>query len=342
VLVILGTSEVEGEIRLYGQNEIATSQKGLIFFKPDEPLYALVGDNYIMRLITPMVTLGGGKVLDQLKNFPRRKRLADYTYLEARLEANTEKLILTELQKRLLAEADSLLEEADLSREEITAEVERLVTEKKLGRFGNFIYHPVFFERAIDRLRKNIETYLSEQPHLKGITFEQTARLASFGEETARVFIEYLVQTDRLVRTVDLYNLPGRGMSLKGVIKEAHDKIIAALEAEPYAPPSLSELAGKGKIYQQAIKYMLDTGEVYKCGADFLFLTDIWREIIVFIRNKLNTDGKLAVSELRDRFGFTRKFVIPILEETDRSGLTKREGDIRIKGDRFENEELAL
>ena len=39
--------------------------------------------------------------------------------------------------------------------------------------------------------------------------------------------------------------------------------------------------------------------------------------------------------ELRDRFGFTRKYAIPILEETDRIGLTRREGDVRVKGDSY-------
>lgn len=342
VLVMVGTSEVEGEIRLYDKNEIGPSQKGLLFFKPDEPLYALVGDNYIMRLITPMVTLGGGKVLDQLKYFPRRKHLADYAYLEDRLEDDVRKIILSELKKHLLAETDTLLNEADLSQEEISNEVERLVEEQKLGRFGNFVYHPEFFNRAVEKLKKNLESYLNEQPHLKGLTFEQTARLAPLKEETASVFIDYLVQSGHLVKTTDLYNLPGRGMSLKGVIKEAHDRIIETLKIEPYAPPTLAELAGKGKVYQQAIKYILDTGEAYKCGGDFIFLTDIWREILIFIKNKLSTDDRLTVSELRDRFGFTRKFAIPILEETDRAGLTRREGDVRVKGDRFESEKFDL
>ena len=246
------------------------------------------------------------------------------------------------MKKHLLADIDSLLEEADLSREEISAEVQRLAGEQKLGRFANFVYHPEYFENALAGLKKNIESYLTENPHLKGLTFEQTARLAGLPEDTARAVIDFLAQSEQLIKTADLYNLPGRGMSLKGVIKEAHDKIIASLKAEPYAPPTLADLAGNGKIYQQAIKYMLDTGEPYKCGSDFLFLMDVWKEIIIFIKNKLNSDGRLTVSELRDRFGFTRKFAIPILEETDRAGLTRRDGDVRIKGDRFESEKFDL
>jgi hypothetical protein len=43
----------------------------------------------------------------------------------------------------------------------------------------------------------------------------------------------------------------------------------------------------------------------------------------------------LTPSDLRDRFQFSRKWVIPILEETDRIGLTERQGDIRVKGAKF-------
>ena len=43
------------------------------------------------------------------------------------------------------------------------------------------------------------------------------------------------------------------------------------------------------------------------------------------------------VTELRDQFSFSRKFVIPILEETDRIKLTRREGDKRVKGEKYEN-----
>jgi hypothetical protein len=48
------------------------------------------------------------------------------------------------------------------------------------------------------------------------------------------------------------------------------------------------------------------------------------------------------VSDLKDRFGFSRKYAIPILEETDRLKVTCRDGDIRRKGERFEDPEFTL
>ena len=42
------------------------------------------------------------------------------------------------------------------------------------------------------------------------------------------------------------------------------------------------------------------------------------------------------MGELRDRFKFTRKYAIPILEETDKIRLTKRQVDVRVRGENIE------
>jgi hypothetical protein len=73
----------------------------------------------------------------------------------------------------------------------------------------------------------------------------------------------------------------------------------------------------------------------------FIFLTDSWREIVSFVHDKLSESGSMTVADLKDRFDLSRKFAIPIFEETDRLKLTERDGDFRIKGDRFESEDFT-
>jgi selenocysteine-specific elongation factor len=155
------------------------------------------------------------------------------------------------------------------------------------------------------------------------------------------VLLNYLVGQSMLERRDDLFDLAGRGMSLKGVIKQAHDEIMSVLRARKLDPPPLTSLAAKGKNHQQAIKYIIESGEGYKCGSDFLFLTEVWSDIVAFVRNHLREKERLLVSDLRDRFGFTRKFAIPILEELDRLGVTARDGDSRIRGKHFEDKSSA-
>jgi selenocysteine-specific elongation factor len=56
VLIIVGTTEVTGELRLYHTDQIKAGETGIVFFKPADPVYSLVGDHFIVRLPTPMIT----------------------------------------------------------------------------------------------------------------------------------------------------------------------------------------------------------------------------------------------------------------------------------------------
>ena len=59
--------------------------------------------------------------------------------------------------------------------------------------------------------------------------------------------------------------------------------------------------------------------------------------MLSFIRESINKNGQLTVSDLKNKFGLSRKFTIPILEETDRIKITVRKDDVRMKGENFEN-----
>ncbi|UCE23472.1 MAG: selenocysteine-specific translation elongation factor [Candidatus Zixiibacteriota bacterium] len=336
VLLIAGTTEAEGEIRLYDTRRIEAGQKGLAFFKPDEPVYTLVGDHFILRLPTPMVTMGGGQVLDHLQHFPRKKRLEDYAYLKDRVPATLRNLVLSELRKQIIIPADSLLDQSDFSREQIESEIKQVWQAKKVRIFEGSVYHEQYFKQALDSLQQILGKYFQDKSHVKGISLEQIVDIAGLSQSQASLMVGFLVSSGAMIKIRELYNLSGRGMSLKGPAKLAHDDIMKSLTDNRYSPPTLTVLVGRGKAYKDAIKFVVDAGEGYKCGSDFVFLTDVWDEIVEYVTKKIKTEGKLTVADLRDRFGFSRKFGIPILEETDRIRLTRREGDYRVKGDKFE------
>ncbi|MFQ6008115.1 MAG: SelB C-terminal domain-containing protein, partial [Candidatus Zixiibacteriota bacterium] len=342
VLVMVGTTEVVGEIRLFDCKEIRPGEKGIDFFNPDEPVYCLVGDHYVMRLPTPMVTLGGGKILDHLARLPRKRETSSFNYLYRRVSNDINDLIVSELHKKVIVQSDSLLNEADFSTPEVRAAAESLAQRKVLARFNNYLFHVESFDVVLKGFTQSIRNYLEDKPHVLGLSFEQLAKLSGYNEQTTQVVLKYLVAVGKITKQGDRFNLAGRGMSLKGKVKEAHDKIISLLKEQPYTPPSLSSLASGGKNHREAIKYIIDSGQGHKCGSEFVFLSNVWAEIVQFIKQHLKQESALTVADLKDRFGITRKFAIPILEETDRVKLTCRKGDVRVKGEKFESEEFDL
>ncbi|UCG60660.1 MAG: selenocysteine-specific translation elongation factor [Candidatus Zixiibacteriota bacterium] len=342
VLLIVGTTEAEGEIRLYENRQIKPGEKGLALFKPDDPILSLVGDHFIVRLPTPMVTIGGGQIVDHLPHFPRRRQMTRYRYLRERTPLTLEKLVTSELEKQTIMPLETLLKEADFSRDEIESQIKKALQKQTIKTFEGAVYHESHFKDALEQIQEKLVKYLEDKSHLKGLTTEQTSSITGLNQDQAKLVINFLLSSGTLVKVRELFNLAGRGMSLKGSARQAHEEIMKILESDRYSPPTLATLANRGKAFKDAVKFIVESGQGYKCGSDFIFLAGVWDEIVAFIKQKISSSGKLTVADLRDKFGFSRKYAIPILEETDRTGLTRREGDYRVKGARFEVQDTFL
>jgi len=338
VILILGTTEVEGELRLYDSKELKPNQSGIVFFKPDDQVYCHIGDRFILRLPSPMITLGGGLVLDHLQHFPRQKQLNDYNYLKNSVSDNLKDLIVSEIDKMIMIKREELLKYADYSKSELRKSTEDLLKNNKLNVYNGLLYNSEIIDITVNEYSARIKKYFSKNPHLTGLSLLQLQQLSIFENVLTENLIKYMVSDGKLSKEGSNYNLSGQTSNLKGPVKKAYDDIISILKAEKYTPPLLSKLAEKGKAYKDAIKYIIDTKQVYKCGSDFIFINEGWNDIVTFINDQIKKTGKLAVSDLRDNFNITRKFIIPILEETDRKKITKRDGDIRIAGERLRDE----
>ncbi|MBD3403872.1 hypothetical protein GF420_13345 [candidate division GN15 bacterium] len=283
-----------------------------------------------------MVTLGGGRLLDHMSRFPRRKELAGLAYLRERASGDLESLVVSELRKEVLVFSETFLSHTEIAAQDIEHQVGKLTGAGRVDAFRSYLYLNEQLESTVQHVKARLDEKLNDRAHVKGLLIDELLALIPLPKDRAQMLVDYLLEQKILTRDGEYLTLAGRTATLKGVIKQAHDEVIAALEQEPYAPPNLSSFTGKGKVYQQAIKYILDTSEAHKCGADFLFLQSVWHEVVGYVTDTLEASGELAVTQLRDRFGFTRKYAIPILEETDRLGITKRAGDIRVKGENFE------
>ncbi|MFQ5453569.1 MAG: selenocysteine-specific translation elongation factor [Candidatus Zixiibacteriota bacterium] len=342
VLLIVGTSETEGEVRLYYEKDIKPGQRGIIFFKPDNPLFALAGDYFILRLPTPMLTLGGGQILDHLKQLPRQRNIDRYDYLKIRRQMTLKNLIISELKKQSIIPIEQLLNASNFSREDIESQVKSLWHSKVVSLFEGCVFHNLYFDEVLKQFKDAFKSFLEDNSHLKGLSLEQISKVNGNDSDLNLLIVKYLITIGEIIKLKDKYNFTGRGMVLKGAIKTAYENILSTLQENPFAPPTLTKLAAGGKINKDAIRFILETEQGYKCGSEFIFLIDSWEKIVRFIKEVISNKGELSVSDLKDKFGFSRKYAIPVLEETDRIKLTKRDDNRRIKGDCFENQEFNL
>lgn len=336
ILLLAGTAEVEGEIRTWNNEEISQGGTGYCFFIPDSPLYTLIGDSIILRLPTPMVTVGGARVLDQITHLPRLRELPQYQYLLHRNVDDPASLVQSELQKQLIVSTTMLLSWADYSRKTIEAMVSDLKAQMVLKEHEGYLYDPVHLQARVADIRAQIEQRMQQSAHLKGVKAEQLSSVLHLDAAATFILLRILVQQSVLSGREELFSVSGTDTQLSGPLKAAYDDVISQLQTARFVPPTLSSFADKGKTYREAIRVMLESGQVHKCGTDFIFVSSAWKEITDFIREYLQSHPSLTVSDMKEKFGISRKHAIPILEETDRLQLTKRSGDVRVKGEKFE------
>lgn len=77
---------------------------------------------------------------------------------------------------------------------------------------------------------------------------------------------------------------------------------------------------------QEMIALKLRTGELVRIAPGLVYLATQMREIRDLIKSCV---GDFTVSQFRDVSGLSRKYAVPILEWSDREGLTVRRGDYR-------------
>ena len=119
-----------------------------------------------------------------------------------------------------------------------------------------------------------------------------------------------------------------RSSALPPKLQAAGAKLRAALAAKPLEPPSRKELT-PDVLAQQALRFLLETGEAAEIGPDLVMLTEHYVRARDLIAQHLRR-GPASASDLRQCLGTNRRVIIPLLERLDREGLTRREGDQRV------------
>ncbi len=333
-----GTADPAGEVIVLDREEIGPGESGLVQLRLDDPLVAAPGDAFVLRHLTPAFTLGGGVILEEsrhrLKRF-KRFVLDELSEQEASLESPAELLEAT--LRRYGAKpqsADELAVEIKRSR----AETERLVEElaaagkaAKLGRGGKASgwMHARTLDERVDDVVSTVEAWFAEHPHRQVADARDLRSAIGWEQAFFNAVLDEAAARERLaVEPGGRVRAAGREVELDPETAAACARVVAALEAGGFQPPTPAELGGRdvGRV----LEVLVDQGRAHRVAPD-LFLADgpirAAREAIVA---NCEQNGHLVIPELRDRLGTTRKFLIPLLEHFDAQGLTIRQGANRV------------
>jgi selenocysteine-specific elongation factor len=138
-------------------------------------------------------------------------------------------------------------------------------------------------------------------------------------------------QTKALARTIDAVVLDQNTVrhreALATSATPAGRAVLGALLADPFAPPDPRGLAEAPGVLMALVR----EGAVTKCG-DIWFAADALTDAAERVVTALDSTPELKMSDLRDLLESTRKYTIEIAAWLDATGITRRRGDVRVRG----------
>lgn len=138
-------------------------------------------------------------------------------------------------------------------------------------------------------------------------------------------------------------NLASQGDTLYIIGREIHfskaqKKILENIEElflkDMFLPPKYEDILEyfdeKEKNLLPLFEHLLESKKLLEVAPKIIFHHDAIEKAKELVKAMIEATGELVASNLRDKLGTSRKFIIPLLEYFDSIGLTIRKGNIRV------------
>jgi selenocysteine-specific elongation factor len=343
VRVHIGTAEILASISLLEGNVIERGQWGKAQLFLSEPAVASWGQPFVIRSESPMVTVGGGQVLQPVA---RRVRRRDPKQI-ARLDGLWSDHLVTRASTAITFYGLEPWSDFDLARDTGIGpdRVSQVVSE--LIQQGELI--DVALGRRVLRLPRELVGDLEARAmHAIDRLHQQNPLHATIPAQRVVGSLDYLGD-DALVlalieRLKGARKLRGDERSicrtdwvpkLSPAERKLREQVLAAYELAGFQPPDPAELqkqaVTRATAVQPLVELLVAEGHLAHIGGSIYLHSRFADELRNRVSSKLReTPAGLTVGDIRDLLSITRKHALPYCEYLDRIGLTRREGDLRV------------
>jgi len=338
-----GTAETIAEIHLYDRAELAPGQGALAQLRLQKDVLLLREDRFILRQFSPVITIGGGVVLDPLSMRPSRRDSGRSAFLEI-AGGKARGALLAAMVDRAPAglPLSEVVARTGLLPREVSEEATKLGTAGRVRSIGSsneaaLLMPEAAFGLLCAKALAELDRFHKANPLLPGMPREDLrARLRrGLRPETFRAVLEELATRRQIQLTGELVKRAGAQVVLQPEEARAKEQIEAAFAEAGLAVPAMKEVLAKlpvdAKRAERLLQLLLRDQRLVRVTPDLVFHRDALERLRDTLRGYKQTRGdRLSVPQFKELTGITRKYAIPLLEFLDRERVTRRAGDERV------------
>lgn len=335
----LATNEVTARLALKGRTLIP-GEAAYAELRTKSTVVAAHGQRFILRRLSPAVTIAGGIVLDPA--IPVQMRIREMaTYGDAMKAANPAERI-SYLLKQPDADGDSVAFRAGVAPGEFKQVQGDLLASGELlelpSRARSITIHRERLEVLATAVMRTIRATLEiHQPRrLLPRPLLLTAAAGIADSAVLEAVFSRLIETNQLAVRGDLLGPADMQVKLSKRQRKLSEDCLQRIRDAGLAVPTVKELAAESGATPNEV------ADVLRLAADEEQVTRISDQL--FLDPKavkkaqedcvacITADGPATVSELREAWGVTRKHAVPLAEFFDSQHVTERDGDRRKLG----------
>jgi selenocysteine-specific elongation factor len=323
-----GTSRVSAEVVLFQAEAIDPGERTLAQLRLASPIFAFVGDRFVLRDASEQFTIGGGVVLALNSDRENLRKESRRNFLARRPEAieDVDLCVQSELSHDQFAGAKTLLRQSHFSENEIADALIRLRDREAIVLRGEFAADASVWGALLREATSLIVEVHRQHPERRGLDLATLRANLPVSNDDAFDALTTELCANGFVRDGSAIARASHRPQLPPNIQPGAEQIRAALATKPFDPPNRKEFAN----VQTALRFLIEQGGVIDLSSDVVVSKDASEQMRNKVVEFIARQGTATASELRQHLGTSRRVIIPFLEYLDRNGVTRRAGDKRV------------
>ncbi len=329
VRLFVGTSKLIATVHAPHLGMITAGQVACLQLSFRDKAVILRGDRFVVRMLSPSETLGGGIILDPLPAFRYRKQnIEAWQRLEKVAQGTDQEWLASICSQSLSFTLGGMTMRTNYSSSMLMHHLKHLIEAQQIEQVGKDRYSSTKrLQQLAQHMIHTLDAFLQEHPHYVGMRHQALASLLNVDVELIMVALRQA--PTELVQTAEGWvTLTKHRVGISDELQRLAEQTLAWLNHQPFSPPELDTLMSMG-LTQDTLAYLNHSQAVVFINPHLIVSQVAYTALVERIQQLGQTHPTFSVAEVRDDLQTSRKYALAYLEHLDKLGITIRSGEKR-------------
>ena len=333
IRIHLGTQEVMARVALTDGKTLQPGDNCPALLRLEQPMVAARGDKFIIRSFSPVITIGGGEVMEVL--IEEKWKIVKEKLQNLYESPKSDQLIhLVQEEGAKPITPEKLQYRIGISKEQINAIVEEKeelfwLTHKQ----GKWLLTQNQWNELKNSIHNFLKKYHAKNPLNSGAQKEEIRQHLNCENSILEALLQSMLDEKSISQKGELFLNPNFSITLSSEDDSLQNSILNQLDQEGFTSSTLAQLSLKTGNSKEKLMQVLNVaeqqGKLLRIDGKLMFT----QKNFIILREKVNqffsNHPEMSVSEFKELAHTSRKYAVPLLEYFDKKKITYREGNIR-------------